>query len=656
MSSVSLKNSEMPHGSSEKPAIVLLLAVWGKSYIEQFFNFSLHTLLAPGNIPALCEDYSCTFLFLTTESDIPYFKAQPAYAALELYCKIDFIEISDLIFEGNYSATLTLAYERGMRSAGSKLCSTYFFFLVSDYIFADGCFRNLIRYLKAGYNGITTGNFLVVEEYISKLFKERLERGSGVLALNPRELLELAFPYLHPVSIGQTVTQGFTHATHANRLFWKVNDHIMIGRFYLRHMLCIKPEVDNYVIGASCDYSFIPAMCPSGNIKHIQDSDDYCVIEMAPFDYEERWIQSGPFQIKNLAGQLAQWTTAVHRANAHFPIIYHSKELKELPQEALAASAAFIEEIEKEFKTPPQTIHGHYYWISCIDSIFKWILKQKNKSRYLYRGMFAGILGSPTFSPIFGGITNDRYFLKIPQGYAAIALAKRGRKRRLKEQLTGVSPQTSFWHLHWLDDFRMRKQVKEKLAEQATCVVIAFEPILEIVEWLDREFPNQCTYQFFDLFMIRPASELEPLFNQRRHVLIYLSDDRFCDLGAAIRNCNKYLPPGGEISVFVRQKKLLINAELKKHASICMADLVNLPFISHKIEMHCNISRLYLHRLYERSVEKSFGPKKHMMTRINGFVGLSVIGFGSFVGNVLSLLGVTSKKNSTSATLLFKKK
>jgi len=45
-----------------------------------------------------------------------------------------------------------------------------------------------------------------------------------------------------------------------------VDTETLIGRFYLLHMICIRPEVTDFVIGSSCDYSFVPEMCPSANI------------------------------------------------------------------------------------------------------------------------------------------------------------------------------------------------------------------------------------------------------------------------------------------------------------------------------------------------------------------------------------------------------
>ena len=60
----------------------------------------------------------------------------------------------------------------------------------------------------------------------------------------------------------------------------------MMGRFYLMHMLCVRPEILDFVIGSSCDYSFIPEMCPSGNVEVIRDSDEYLVVELQPRRHE----------------------------------------------------------------------------------------------------------------------------------------------------------------------------------------------------------------------------------------------------------------------------------------------------------------------------------------------------------------------------------
>ena len=67
----------------------------------------------------------------------------------------------------------------------------------------------------------------------------------------------------------------------------------LVGRFYLMHMICIRPEVAEFTIGSACDYSFIPEMCPSGNVDVVTDSDEYLVMEMQPRAHEAKFLRPG---------------------------------------------------------------------------------------------------------------------------------------------------------------------------------------------------------------------------------------------------------------------------------------------------------------------------------------------------------------------------
>ena len=136
------------------------------------------------------------------------------------------------------------------------------------------------------------------------------------------ELMQWALNHLHPPLLANTVNIPFSHNSHTNRLFWRVDGNTMLGRFYLMHMLCVRPEISDFVIGSSCDYSFIPEMCPSGNVDVITDSDEYLVIEMQPRRHEQAFLRPGPLQPRELAASLNEWTTPAHRENARPDIAF----------------------------------------------------------------------------------------------------------------------------------------------------------------------------------------------------------------------------------------------------------------------------------------------------------------------------------------------
>ncbi len=640
----------------EDRPVVFLLALWGESYIKNFFDFSLRSLLAPGNIPAMSEEYECTFLFLTRDSDVDFFKSQTCYQQLDSHCRIKFIDISDLIFEGSYSATLTLAYERGMRSRGDKICETYFFFLVSDYIMANGSLHNLKKYLKEGYSGITAGNFLVIEESVAPLLEKKIAADpKGILSLEPREMLALGFPYMHPVSQAHTVTHGLTHALHANRLFWRVNDQVMVGRFYLRHMLCIKPEIDHYQIGAACDYSFIPEMCPSGNIAHIQDSDIYCLIEMAPYDYEQSMIATGPYEIPALAVHLSKWTTSVHRANAHIPVIYHSVPLKESPMAILQESATYIQQIESHLSIAPQSIRQHPYWKACVEDILYQIFILQKFERFSRSGTIAGILGSPTFSHILGNAADDRLILNISKKYSSLKDKKRT-KANLQRKIVGQSPGSYFWHLHWFEDFLIRRDIKRHMKKFEKCAVIAFETIPNLYQWLEKEFPNRCSYYFYAFLMKKDSNELEKILQNQKYLLVWQTDGLFRQLAALLRRCGNVLQAGSHISVYLKHRKAYPKEYVQQMAAICAAELKNFQINCESIKHYFSIPRRKLTGAYKKNIKKAFGQRKPFSTRVSGYFGLTLLASISSIWNILSWLRLGAKKKATGATIVFRTK
>ena len=335
-----------PPRAGAPKAIQLLLPVWGQDYIKQFLDICLPTLLAPGNLPALAKLLPCEFVFLTSVGEADVLRRHPGIIYLESICKVEFQIIDDLITGDNYSTTITLAYERAVRAAGPAMLDTCFFFLISDYIIADGSLANVFARVAAGASGVLAGNFQIVEETAASSFYDTFDRGGPAMVLPPRALIGWALNYLHPVTVANTVNVNFCHALHSNRLFWRVDAGTLIGRFYLMHMIAIRPERRDFVIGSSCDYSFIPEMCPSGNVEVMTDSDDYLVVEMQPRGHERQYLSLGPQEAPRLARSLSEWTTARHRQNAKTELVYHAADIPASFAAVSKAAAAFVEEID----------------------------------------------------------------------------------------------------------------------------------------------------------------------------------------------------------------------------------------------------------------------------------------------------------------------
>src|SRR5262249_41024567 len=148
--------------------------------------------------------------------------------------------------------------------------------------------------------------------------------------------------------------------------FWRVDGNTLLGRFYLMHMIAIRPEAVNFVIGAACDYSFIPEMCPSGNVDVITDSDDYLVIEMQPYDHEASFLRAGRHNPRTLAKSLSDWATAFHRENASHSVVFHAGEHPSTLNGVIADADCFIADVGAEGQRVSKPHRNHPYWRGAL--------------------------------------------------------------------------------------------------------------------------------------------------------------------------------------------------------------------------------------------------------------------------------------------------
>jgi len=335
-----------------------LLPVWGHRHVRQFLEYGLPTLLAPGNVPALKAALPCEFVVATASEDAAAILAHPNWQKLTDICPTLVVPIDDLISDASHATSLTLAYSRLIRAAGPVMVDCCFLFLVADFLLADGSLISVLRRLQAGASGVLAGNFQVAAD-------EMAPRLAVAGSLGPRELVRLALGHLHPNATGSIVNGDFRQSAATNRLFWRVDSNTLLGRFYLAHMIGIRPEVTDFIVGSSCDYSFIPELCPSGNVETVTDSDEYFAVEMQP---PENTSMSGatPLNVAKLAAGLSKWTTARHRNNAETTIVFHADDITSAAASIAAQADATIQEIAEALSPAPQPHRDHPYWVGGL--------------------------------------------------------------------------------------------------------------------------------------------------------------------------------------------------------------------------------------------------------------------------------------------------
>ena len=113
---------------SAPKAAKVLLPVWGYHHVRYFLEWSLPTLLAAGNLPAIAAVLPTECVIMTSADDEEFVRQHPAFKALAASCKVAIQHIDHLITDGNYSTTITLTYaNRSAKSATLWLTHVFSF-------------------------------------------------------------------------------------------------------------------------------------------------------------------------------------------------------------------------------------------------------------------------------------------------------------------------------------------------------------------------------------------------------------------------------------------------------------------------------------------------------------------------------------------------
>lgn len=416
--------------------IKLLIAIWGARYIHEFARISLPSYLAEGNIPHLASNADLEIVVMTTADSRAAFEDTPAFARLSVICPVRFILIDDLVTSGHYGVTLTLAFARGIRDSGRQQTDTHFLFLNSDFVLSDGSLASILRKLEAGSHCVLAPSLRARSEDVLAALEGRVDE-RGVLAIPSRDLVDLTLRSLHPTVIGKTVTQQLCTCRTHNQIYWQVDEKTLLGRYYLIFMLAIRPEVPMGPVNSYCDYGFIPELVPSGEFTMMDDSDEFFMLELQSGSQEKDLMRGGRSSRREIARQLAEWTTAEHRRFADVDVVFHARDIPVNLSVARHDFASWFERVRAELAGTPVTHVGHYYWTMGLQA---WAASKHGDAMHYPRPPEVQASRDTSLPPdtLLAQLRSWLYDLHV----AAIARAKR---------LLGTMPTVPIWSYQWLD-------------------------------------------------------------------------------------------------------------------------------------------------------------------------------------------------------------
>jgi hypothetical protein len=339
----------------------LIIPLWGKAYADKLTSMTLPALLAPGNLPALCAMFNVEVVLVAETKLFDVIRASRSFERLAALCPVTLTSIDDLIsnLPGDYGVVLTKALYRGFLDLGDKVTETFLLFLNADFILADGSYRQLGKLMLAGHRVIHSPSFRVVLEEVWPKLEARVDAENAVLAVPPRELVQLALEHKHLTVKARTVNQQLYHQWCMDQFYWYVDEDTFIGYQWPVALVAIKPERVLNEPSLVWDFGYIPDAAPTLERYFIQDSDDFFMLEPQSRLTGEELIRPGWISFDEIAKFINDWTTKEQRECGEQLLILHSRDLPPDLDGVVEESRRYMDEIIRRLSPRPQSHLNH---------------------------------------------------------------------------------------------------------------------------------------------------------------------------------------------------------------------------------------------------------------------------------------------------------
>lgn len=528
-----------------RPKTKFLTVVWGEAYIERFAELALPSFLAPGNLPALAAAVDLEFVIMTARRNREEFDQHAAFQRLRGICAVRFVDIDDLITSAVYGVTLTLAYGRAVIACGADMLNTHFVFMNADFVLADGSLRGLVKHILAGRSIVLAPSFRATAEALEDTLLEAVDPATQTLAMAPRQLVSLALKDPHPTTIAKTMDQTFCHTLHPNQFFWRVDEHTVVGRYFLIFMLCLKPERVVTTINSYCDYGFIPEMCPSGDEAIMGDSDEFFMLELQQLAQEKFLLRRGRLSDRAIARVLSEWTTAEHRRAAGYDVVFHARGIPPEIEDAKAVARAFIGRICQLLRRPlPHAFHP--YWVDGVGTF-----RRHRKTQGLPAS--PPELDSAAFVPTRSVGEHIRFYLRTARFWLKALILS------CYHVFLGHAPRVTPLHPNWLDYLHLRKTLAAILAEPGARLLVVRE---------DSELLEKLVNPGAPVRFITPRELLrgglsphQADSNGYTHALIHVVRVEDKRTRRLVEQCQSMMGPGSSCHLFIHQRDEMTGGE-----------------------------------------------------------------------------------------------
>lgn len=297
---------------------VFSAVVWGDEYIDYFMAYTVRSLLAAGNLPAL-SDQLATFAIMTTPGGAERIRAHPSFPALQANSTLAFFLFPDELTQRFHYSRPDFDFYRLYGALDhtaihlARALEANIFFVVVDGVVSNNTLRTLRGYIEQGFDICANASIVSKRETFTPELDRRYGE-SGPIEINARDLANLGFEYRHDyISQRLVIASNTNFDKYPRELYFPTPDGLVVHALY-QHPLVVSARAigkdikfDYFIVDSKLMARIFDDPRDFEKLKVIVDSDEAYVANFAPgsraFDTTGRALDTNDFVAVHLQSE-----------------------------------------------------------------------------------------------------------------------------------------------------------------------------------------------------------------------------------------------------------------------------------------------------------------------------------------------------------------
>jgi len=318
--------------SSSAAPLVFAVVLWGKDYVEGFIKYTIRTLLASKNLPAL-RGRTCIFSIVTDQQSQTLLTSFDEFDQLKKFAQIEFFLFPHSLTNVRHYSNPDFIFYRFYGAIDhvslyfAKSFNAHILFVVADALYSNGSLQNLLKYVELGYDVCVNASLVANRETVLPEL-DRLIAPDNSIPLASRDLAKLCYQHRHDYISQRIVTDLNDNFDMAPReLYFPTDQGFAVHAIYQHPWIISNRAISqdirfNFFV---VDFALIPRIFENNTsyskLKVIEDSDEVLICHFATA--KRKYATTGePFNIKNFVA------THLQSSPAHWHILKQRQLLR----------------------------------------------------------------------------------------------------------------------------------------------------------------------------------------------------------------------------------------------------------------------------------------------------------------------------------------